>query len=60
VNSTYPPSQPLATFPPKLLLQLPELPEELEYRFQGRDLILRDSKANLVADVLPGALEETR
>jgi hypothetical protein len=39
--------------PPSLLLNLPELPKELEYRFVGRELVLRDSAANLIVDVLP-------
>jgi hypothetical protein len=32
------------------------LPAELEYRFVGRDLVLVDSHAGLVVDVLPDAL----
>jgi hypothetical protein len=39
-----------------LLDVLPRLPEELEYRFVGRDLILRDVKANLIVDFIPGIL----
>jgi hypothetical protein len=35
---------------------LPELPEELEYRFAGRDLVLIDIHAELVVDVLRRAL----
>lgn len=31
---------------------LPPLPEELEYRFVGRDLVLIDLHANLVVDIL--------
>jgi hypothetical protein len=50
VNMVYPTSLPLATFPAKLLRALPDLPPELEYRIVGRDLILRDVKANLVVD----------
>jgi hypothetical protein len=50
VNMVYPSSLPLATFPAKLLRALPDLPPELEYRIVGRDLILRDVKANLVID----------
>lgn len=56
VNATYPTTVPLATFPPTLLRALPPLPEGLEYRFLGRHLILRDSNANLIVDVLPNAL----
>jgi hypothetical protein len=56
VNKVYPPAVPLATFPAKLLRALPDLPPELEYRIVGRDLILRDIKANLVADVARGVV----
>jgi hypothetical protein len=53
INTDYPTTLPLATVPPRLLLKLPTLPEELEYRFLGRHLILRDIKANLVVDFIP-------
>ena len=52
VNTVYPTTIPLATFPPALLRKLPDLPPELEYRIVGRSLILRDVKANLIVDVL--------
>lgn len=35
---------------------LPQLPEELQYRFVGRDLILVDTHADLVVDILSNAL----
>jgi hypothetical protein len=53
INTDYPTALPLATVPPSLLLKLPTLPEELEYRFLGRHLILRDIKANLIVDFIP-------
>lgn len=56
VNQEYPEKQPLATFPPLLLLKLPRLPEGLEYRFMGRDMILRDTKANIVVDFINEAV----
>jgi len=55
VNATYPEKAPLATVPPLLLLRLPKLPEGLEYRFMGRDLILHDSTANIIVDFLQDA-----
>ncbi len=55
VNQIYPTTYPLATFPPGVLRQLPALPKPLEYRFVRRYLILRDTEANLIADVLPDA-----
>ena len=42
--------------PPLILERLQRLPDNLEYRFMGRDLILRDSKANLIIDVLKDAV----
>ncbi len=52
VNTTYPTTIPLATFPATLLRTLPDLPPELEYRIVGRHLLLRDVKANLIVDAL--------
>jgi len=55
VNQIYPTTYPLATFPPALLRELPELPKPIEYRLVRQYLILRDSQANLIVDVLPNA-----
>ncbi len=52
VNTVYPTTLALATFPAGLLRKLPDLPPELEYRLVGRSLILRDVKANLIVDIL--------
>jgi hypothetical protein len=41
---------------PALLAVLPALPEELEYRFVGWDLVLVDVHADLVIDILKNAL----
>ena len=60
VNMRYPVGQPLMTFPPTLLKQLQQLPEDLEYRFVGRDLILRDVKANMIVDVIRHAIPSSR
>ena len=51
----YPLDAPRSTVPPSLLLTLPPLPSSLHYRFVGRDLILLDSVAQLIVDVLPAA-----
>jgi hypothetical protein len=56
VNAVYPSTVPLATFPPALLEQLPPLAEQLEYRYMGRHLILRDVKANVIVDYIPDIL----
>jgi hypothetical protein len=42
--------------PPLILERLQQLPDGVEYRFMGRDLILRDTKANLIVDLLSGAM----
>jgi len=52
INTVYPTTMPLETFPPALLRKLPDLPPELEYRIVGRSLLLRDAKANLIVDIL--------
>lgn len=41
---------------PTLLPALPPLPEELQYRFADRDLVLIDMHADLVVDILRNAL----
>ena len=56
VNGIYPDAVAETAFPPTLLQQLPTLPEELAYRLVGRDLVLVDTKANLVVDLLHEAL----
>src|SRR5262249_9844856 len=42
VNETYPQGVPLQSTPPSLLLTLPTLPDALEYRIVGSNLILCD------------------
>jgi len=56
VNDVYPAAVPLQSMPPTLLMGLPKLPMELEYRLVGRTLVLRDSEANLIIDFLPEAI----
>jgi hypothetical protein len=55
VNAEYPPGAPRSTVPPSVLLTLPPLPACLHYRFVDRDLVLVDSVAQLIVDVLPAA-----
>ena len=57
VNAKYPDDAPLPTVPPNLLAALPKLPEDLEYRFINRHLILRDVHANVIVDYIPNALQ---
>jgi hypothetical protein len=57
VNDTYSKRRALGTMPPNLLLVLPDLPPDMEYRFVGRHLILRDVRANMIIDEVPYALQ---
>jgi hypothetical protein len=56
VNTRYPDTVPLSTVPPQVLQGLPDLPEEMEYRFIGNGLILNDVHAHLIADFVEDAL----
>jgi hypothetical protein len=56
VNDAYPTGVPLQSTPPSLLLGLPKLPPELEYRIAGPDLAIRDVEANMVIDFISGAI----
>jgi hypothetical protein len=56
VNGRYPDIVPLSTVPPQVLEGLPALPDDLEFRFIGRRLILMDDHAHLVVDFVENAL----
>ena len=56
INDTYSKERPLATMPVNILLLLPDLPPDIEYRFVGRHFILRDVRANIIIDEIPFAL----
>ena len=57
VNNVFPDDAALATMPPLLLNNLPRLPDNLQYRFSGRDLVIVDGDTRLIidhiSDVLP-------
>ena len=57
VNAEYPDKAPLMTVPPNILAALPKLPEDLEYRFVNRNMILLDTHANLIVDFIPSAIQ---
>jgi hypothetical protein len=59
INQSYPSNQPLQSTPPTLLLNLPNLPDGLEYRLLDRELVLRDTEGNVVVDYVPNALPES-
>jgi hypothetical protein len=56
VNGDYPKEAALSTVPPDVLLALPPLPEDVQYRFVGKHLILLDGKANLIIDFMLNAI----
>lgn len=56
INADYPANVPLQSTPPSLLMNLPKLPEEIEYRVVGNNLVLCDAHANLVIDFMAGAI----
>jgi len=60
INDAYPKTQPLSTVPPNLLARLPKLPDGLEYRFVGSNLILHDTRSNLIVDRMPEAISTAR
>jgi hypothetical protein len=56
VNERYPQHIPLQSTPPTLLLNLPQLPKQLQYRIVGNDLVLYDSNSDLVVDFIENAV----
>jgi hypothetical protein len=56
VNSAYPKDKPFSSVPASMLNVLPRLPADVWYRFLGRDLILHDSRANVILDRIDDAI----
>lgn len=56
INGIYPDGKPYSTVPGTILAVLPVLPDDVEYRFLGRHLILLDTRANLILDRIPYAI----
>ena len=56
VNADYPRDESLSTVPPDVLMSLPQLPPDIQYRFVGRHLILYDAKPNIIVDFMLNAL----
>ena len=56
VNYPYAQSAELSEMPATLLAKLPQLPNELRYRFVGSNLILVDRESNLIIDFMPDAV----
>lgn len=60
VNQSYPQGIPLQSTPPTLLLSLPRLPKELEYRIVGHNLVLHDLAPNIIVDFVVDAVPSTK
>jgi len=56
VNYPYPETREVSTMPATLLLKLPQLPKELNYRFVGRHLLLIDKENGLILDYMLNTL----
>jgi len=56
INGTYPDGKPFSTVPATILAVLPVLPDDIQYRFLGRHLILLDIRANVILDRIPYAI----
>ena len=50
INKTYPEQAALPTVPPLLLASLPRLPDNLQYRFFGRHVVILDGDVDIVLD----------
>ena len=57
INGAYPEGKPLSTVPANILAVLPKLPHDIEYRFVGRHLILLDTRAGMILDRIPYAIQ---
>ena len=56
VNYPYPEQKEFTEMPPTLLRKLPQLPQEIRYRFVGTNLLLVDRENNVIVDYMPNAL----
>ena len=53
----YPRDEPLSTVPPSVLGVLPDLPDDVQYRFIEQHLILYDTRTNMILDRIPNAIK---
>lgn len=56
INRTYPARAALPTVPPLLLAKLPVLPDNLQYRFIQRHLVILDGDTQLIIDYVSNVL----
>ena len=59
VDGAYPDGKTFSTMPGLLLAELPGLPDDIQFRFVGRRLILYDVRANTIMDWMPDAIRCT-
>lgn len=56
INGRWPVGVSFGPVPPRILVALPELPDELQYRFLNHDLVLWDAHANIIVDFIKNLL----
>jgi hypothetical protein len=56
INRSYPADAALPTVPPLLLSDLPQLPDNLQYRFFGRHVAILDGDVQIIIDFVADAL----
>lgn len=56
VNSEYPKERMISSVPPSMLAALPQLPADVYYRFLDTDLVLHDTRANIMLDRIDDAI----
>ena len=59
IDGTYPEGKAFSTMPGLVLALLPGLPDDIQFRFVGRHLILYDVRANTIIDRMPDAIRCT-
>jgi hypothetical protein len=56
INKMYPAEAALPTVPPLLLKKLPRLPDNLQYRFYSRHMVILDGDVDIVVDEIANVL----
>ena len=56
INRIYSKEHPVSTVPANILAALPRLPDDIQYRFLGPNLVLHDTRANIIIDRIPCAI----
>ena len=57
IDGSYPDVKTYSTMPGIVLARLPQLPDDIQFRFVGPHLILYDVRASTIIDRLPNAIE---